>query len=225
ERAALAGPAVTVQPMINLVPGYAVYAVPLVSVVILQAIMLMGITLALGGWLATEARPQHLEHALESPGTLAALVGGFALITFFWALYLEGFAFWWHDFPTLVKLPATLLVTVPLSLSIAALGVALALALGSGGYAMQVVVVSSVPAVFLSGAIYPWQNMPAWVQAIANLFPSTPGIHGMLLASQMGAPISAVMGPALHLMALALAYFAIAAWLARRHRMEPVPAA
>ncbi len=221
ERAAMLGPAVTVQSVFNLVPGYAVYAVPLVSVVILQSIMLMGITLALGGWLATDARPQHLEHALESPAALSALVGGFALVSLLWALYLEGFAFWWHDFPTLLDLGATLAVCVALSLAVSALGVALSLALGSGGYAMQVVVVSSVPAVFLSGAIYPWQNMPGWIQAIADLLPSTPGIHGMLLASQMGASVSAVIGPITHLLLLAALYFGAALMLARRHRNRP----
>jgi len=217
-RVAEQGPAIIVQPMFNLVPGYAEYAVPLVSVVILQSIMLMGIALALGGWLATDARPQHLEHALESPANLAALIGGFALIIWIWALFLEGFAFWWHDFPTVRDLGATLMLSLPLALAIAALGVALSLALGSGGYAMQVVVVSSVPAVFVSGAIYPWENMPDWAQAIAQLFPSTPGIKGMLAASQMGAPAADLIGPVLHLWLLALVYFVLAWALARRHR-------
>lgn len=217
-RSAEQGPAVIVQPVFNLVPGYAQYAVPLVSVVILQSIMLMGITLALGGWLATDARPQHLARALESPLNLAALIGGFALIVLVWALFLEGFAFWWHDFPTLRDLAATLMVSLPLALAIAALGVALSLALGSGGYAMQVVVVSSVPAVFISGAIYPWENMPVWAQAIAQVFPSTPGIKGMLAASQMGAPAADVLPAVLHLWALAGIYFVLAWALARRHR-------
>lgn len=222
-RVADQGPAIIVQPVFNLVPGYAQYAVPLVSVVILQSIMLMGITLALGGWLDARARPEHLTQALASPANLAALVGGFALIVLVWALFLEGFAFWWHDFASVRNFEATLLVSVLLAVAIAALGVALSLALGSGAYAMQVVVVTSVPAVFISGAIYPWENMPAWAQLLAQTLPSTPGIRGMLAASQMGAPLSAVLPSALHLGLLALAYFALACFLARYRRAHPAP--
>ncbi len=215
-RASLQGPAIVVQPMFNVVPGYASYVVPIVGIVILQSILLMAITLAMGGWLASEVRPQHLEKALASRAGLTALVSAFALIALFWLLYLQGLAFWLHDFPTLLNVTGVLVVAVPLCLAIGSLGVALSLALGSDAYAMQVVVVTSIPAVFLSGAIYPWSNMPAWTRGVADLFPSTPGIQGLLAASQMGGPTSAVLGHALHLCLLAAGYFGLATWLSRR---------
>lgn len=217
-RAAKQGPAVIVQPMFNLVPGYAVYAVPLVSIVILQSIMLMGITLALGGWLVADQRPQHLEQALASPANLLALIAGFAVIVLAWSLFLEGFAFWWHDFPSARDMVGVLLVSVPLALAIAALGVALSLGLGSGAYAMQVVVVSSVPAVFISGAIYPWENMPLWTQWIAQLLPSTPGLKGMLAASQIGAEVRTILPAVGHLWLQAALYALLAIVLAQRQR-------
>lgn len=224
-RASLQGPAVVVQPMFNVVPGYASYVVPIVGVVILQSILLMAITLAVGGWLAEDLRRQRLERALAEPGALLALVTAFAAVALFWLLYLQGFAFWVHDFPALRNLTGTLLVGIPLCLAIGALGVALSLALGSDGYAMQVVVVTSIPAVFLSGAIFPWSNMPAWTRGVAVLFPSTPGIQGLLVASQMGGPTSAVLGHSLHLFALAAGYFGLAAWLSCRYGRQAPSAA
>jgi ABC-2 type transport system permease protein len=217
-RASLQGPAIVVQPMFNLVPGYASYVVPIVGIVILQSILLMAITLAMGGWLASDVRPQHLERALSSRSGLTALAATFSLVALFWLLYLQGLAFWVHDFPTLQNVTGMLVVGVPLSLAIGSLGLALSLALGSDAYAMQVVVVTSIPAVFLSGAIFPWSNMPAWTRGIADLFPSTPGIQGLLAASQMGGPTSAVLGHALHLLLLAAGYFGLAVWLSRPSR-------
>lgn len=45
---------------------------------------------------------------------------------------------------------------------------------------------------FLSGISWPWEAMPPMLQSIANIIPSTYGIHGYLQINTMGASIADV---------------------------------
>ncbi|WP_101688818.1 ABC transporter permease [Dysgonomonas massiliensis] len=59
-------------------------------------------------------------------------------------------------------------------------------------FGMLLFVFTSVLFVFLSGVSWPWISMPGALQSIAYMIPSTPGIHGFVKISTMGATLSDV---------------------------------
>lgn len=84
--------------------------------------------------------------------------------------------------------------------------------------ALQLLLVTSLPAIFVSGFSFPAEAMPGWVRAIAWLLPSTHGIAGMVRARQTGATLDDVRGVWLALWTLAAAYLALAPMRRRRAR-------
>ena len=95
----------------------------------------------------------------------------------------------------------------------------LALALGAlftrRETAMQVLLFTSLPSVFLAGFAWPLEAVPSWLRAASLLIPSTSGIAGFLRLTEMGAQLRHVRFEWLVLWALAGAYFLLA-WLAER---------
>jgi ABC-2 type transport system permease protein len=85
--------------------------------------------------------------------------------------------------------------------------------------AMQVLLFTSLPSVFLAGFAWPVEAVPSWLRAASLLIPSTSGIAGFLRLTEMGAQLRYVRFEWLVLWGLAGAYFLLA-WLAER-RSEP----
>lgn len=101
-----AAPGLRVQYMYNEIGGYGNYTVPVVGPVIIQAVMLMAITMALGGWLVAARREPFVEAALDRPLHRGAAVWlAFTLITFLWFVYMQGFDFWWHEYGSMRTSP------------------------------------------------------------------------------------------------------------------------
>lgn len=67
--------------------------------------------------------------------------------------------------------------------------------------ALLLLIPTSLPIFFLSGATWPREAMPGWVLALGALLPSTHASRALLLVDQMGAPLSEALWP---LAALAL---------------------
>ena len=85
---------------------------------------------------------------------------------------------------------------------------------------MQMILFSSLPAVFLSGFSWPPEAIPGWLRALAIFLPSTAGIRGFLRMNQMGAALGEVRGDWLVLWGLCLIYL-VAARLAGRRSAAP----
>lgn len=184
-----APPSLRVQYMYNEIGGYGNYTVPVVGVIIIQAVMLMAITMALGGWLVAARREPFVEAALDHPinrGTAVWLA--FTVISFLWFIYMQGFDFWWHEYGSMRNMAATLATGLLFSASVASFGMAVTILLGSNRWTSQAVVMISAPAVFLSGAIWPITNLLSGpVFAFSLFIPSSPAVPALLAASQDGA--------------------------------------
>ncbi|MNT02255.1 ABC-2 family transporter protein [compost metagenome] len=59
--------------------------------------------------------------------------------------------------------------------------------------ALQVLLFTALPMAFLSGFSWPVEALPAPLQALRWLFPSTAGIQASLRLNQMGAPLHDVL--------------------------------
>lgn len=212
-------PALRVQYMWNTIGGYGNYTVPVVGPVIIQAVMLMAITMAMGGWLVAARRESFVEGALRHPGVRGTAVFlAFWVMTCLWFVYMQGFDFWIHEYGTMANPGGVMLAGVLFSAAVSAFGMAITMLLGSNRWSSQAVVMISAPAVFVSGGIWPVTNIlnPA-VYAFSLLIPTTPGIPVLLATSQDGAMTPDLI-PQLSLLAVqTLGYLLLAAWLARRH--------
>lgn len=139
-----------------------------------------------------------------------------ACICFFWVLFTEGASFALHGINSMLNFTATVAGGICFSLATGALGLLGGLALKKEKFIIQLVVTSSIPCVFITGNLFPEQNIPIYMRALSWLFSSTPASRAILRASQAGASVGEILPCLIHLLALAALYF-LAAWqLAKR---------
>lgn len=204
-----------VRPLFNRAEGYASYIVPAVLLVILQQTLLIGIGL-LGG---TERAGGD---APRVAGPLATVLGRAG---FYLALYAVHAAFYllvvhpWFGLARRGALADSALVLLPFLLA----SIFLALAAGrlwrSREGSMQLLVWSSLPAVFLAGFAWPPEALPRWLDRAAQVIPSTPAIAAFLRVHHMGATLAHVGRELTTLWILAAVYFVLA-YLAERHERK-----
>lgn len=180
------------QDLFNNISGYGYYTVPMVAIVIIQAVMLFGVGIALGGWLSAENPPEFFKEAFASPKRFLALFTGFWVIALFWSFFIEGLGLYALTMPTLLNPLSTVAAVIAFTLALCSLATLLTLAMNSNRYAAGLVL-ASAPSVFLSGLVFPMENFAAWVLPFAWMIPTTPGCQGIVLASQEGATIAQIL--------------------------------
>lgn len=210
----------------NEIGGYANYTVPVVGPVILQAVMLMAITMAVGGWLCQHARPAFVINALHYPGRCGlGAYFAFWVMAFVWFLYMQGFDFWRNQYGAMSNMPGVFVTGALFSAAVVAMAFAITLVMGSNRWSSQAVVMVSAPAVFMSGAIWPSQNITnPFVYGFAQLLPSTPGIRAIVATAQDSAGIGAVMPSLVMLFIQTIGYLMIASAFAKRRLTPDRPA-
>lgn len=71
-------------------------------------------------------------------------------------------------------------------------------------------VVTSLPLIFLPGFVWPKEAMPLWLIVGSKFIPATSAMDGLTRVNQMGANFSQVQGDFWILIALCILYFALA---------------
>ena len=71
-------------------------------------------------------------------------------------------------------------------------------------------VVTSLPMIFLPGFVWPKEAMSWWLIAFSKFIPATPAIDGLIRVNQMGANFSHVKVDIINLDLLCLLYFVLA---------------
>ena len=205
---------VVFRPLFNPAEGYAVYVVPAVLILILQQTLLIGIGMrgpapaADGGGPASTFR-----EALAVVTGRGAVFLTLGLVNlFFYLAVVEGV----FGFPRRGSPWALALFALPFLASTAALGLALATFFRRRETAMQVLLVTSLPAVFMASFSWPPEAIPGWIRGLAAVLPTTAAIPGFLRINQMGASLSQVRGEWAALWILAGIYLPLAAWLQLR---------
>jgi ABC-2 type transport system permease protein len=200
------------RPLFNPAEGYASYVVPAVLVLILQQTLLIGIGLV-GG---TAAETPGAE--LRAGPSLARLLGRALFHLALYSLHALVYftvVFRLYGFPERGRALDLALFALPFLLACIFLALALSRLFSRRETAMQVLLFTSLPSVFLAGFAWPPEALPAWLRAASLLVPSTSGIAGFLRLSGMGAELRHVGFEWGVLWTLAAAYFALA-WRAER---------
>jgi len=218
-QSARAGPAFIDQPLYNLARGYGSYVVAAVSILIVQQVMLMAIAALVGTWLERRAGTLFGSQAAGF-GTLLGTIAGFALFVFLALLYFIGFAFWFQDYPRGGNIAGAVAFAALTALAIASLGIVLGAWFADRERAFQVLLATSVPFLFMGGIVFPREAIPAPINALAMLIPTTPGIFGFVKLNQMGATWSEIRPEFLNMTALLLLYGGAAWRVVRVRRRE-----
>lgn len=231
-----------VRPLFNPSEGYASYVVPAVLVLILQQTLLIGIGL-LGGT-AAEMPPRGASSGSCSEGSLVsadppgrgrsrsagmtALCRLLGRALFYLALYavysflVFTVVYRVFGFPERSRALDLCLFSLPFLLACIFLALALSAVFPHRETAMQVLLFTSLPSVFLAGFAWPLEAVPSWLRTLSLLVPSTSGIAGFLRLTEMGAEIRHVRSEWLVLWALAAAY-SLLAWLVERRSRPALP--
>ena len=200
------------RPLFNVSSGYATYVVPAVLVLILQQTLLIGIGMT-GG-----ARRERMRAgrglAIDAQGHPALQVIGravpFLLLYAANATYYFGFVPHYYGYAQPGTGSAIALLTVPFLLATTMLGLALRPLFRRRETAMQVLLFTSLPLVFVAGFAWPVEAMPAWLRSAAQAVPTTSAIPAYLRLMRMDASLGDVAAEASMLWTLVAVYFPLA---------------
>ena len=198
------------QPLFNATSGYGTYVVPAVLVLILQQTLLIGIGMVgAAGREGAGVQPRGL-----APWTAALQMVGRAVP--YLALYSANAAYYFAFVPRLYGyyVPGSLgpvaMLTAPFLLATVFLGFAVRACFRRRETAMQVVLITSLPLVFLGGFAWPVEALPGWLRIAASVVPSTSAIPAYLRLTRMGAGLNDVARESAVLWSLVAIYFPVA---------------
>ncbi len=217
KQMAMAPSPFTSQDLYNNISGYGYYTVPMVAIVIVQAVMLFGTGIALGGWLSAAKPPEFFKAAMTSPAQFLYVALGFLAIALFWSFFIESFGLALLTMPTLINPPAVIVSVLLFTISLTALAIFLTLWMNTNRYAAGLVL-ASAPSVFLSGLVYPMENFAFWTLPFAWVIPTTPACQAIVLASQEGASIADI-APMLSASAAQAIVYSVLAYLMLKKRI------
>jgi ABC-2 type transport system permease protein len=219
-RIAHAGPAFVKQPLFNTVQGYDSYVVPASMGLIVHQLLLLGICVAVGGWVEGGRWAIATDGRLSLPA-FAGTLAGFSLFVFGAVMFWIGFVFWYHDLPRAANLFGAIVFGAIYAIAVAAVGIALGCWMGERERALQIIGGISIPLLFMSGFAFPVESISQPVVWFSHLLPTTPAIQGFIKLNQMGATWQEAQPQVINLLVLVLLYAAVAWWAASRRAPGP----
>ncbi len=210
--------AADLRPLFSPAGGYGAYVVPAVLVLVLQQTLLIGAGIA-GGTRreqlasGTPSRPGAPAAGVFAPvfQTIGRSVPYLALYSVnLW--YCFGFVLPYQGYPVVGPPVAVAWFAVPFLLATTFLALALRGLFRRRETAVQTLLFTSLPFVFLGGFSWPSEALPHWLRTAAQLVPTTTAIPGFLRIARMGAGLPDVGREAAMLWVLVLLYFPLACW-------------
>jgi ABC-2 type transport system permease protein len=197
---------ITLRPLYNTYEGFKDYVFPAVSNIILQQTLLIGAAIFMGMRREEKGEWRMPRDRLIGSWLAIALIGSLGELFYF------GLVFWFQDVPRGGNIGAILLTVPIFALAVTALGLFIGSFLDKGFRGMHLIGPTSVPLFFLTGAVWPLQEMPRWLAALSHLSPATIAVHLFVRLNQMGASLAEVSDSFAMLVALLVAYGGLALW-------------
>jgi ABC-2 type transport system permease protein len=197
---------VVLRPLFNTYEGFKDYIFPTVANIILQQTLMIGAAVFMGARRERGGEWRMPRDQLLGSWTAIALLGTLGELFYF------GLIFWLQDVPRGGNIGA-LLFTVPIfAFAVTGLGLFIGSFVDKGFRAMQLIAPTSVPLFFLTGAVWPLQAMPHWLETLSYLLPSTVAVHLFVRLNQMGASLAETSDSLLILVGLVVVYGGLAIW-------------
>ncbi|MFT5788679.1 MAG: ABC-2 type transport system permease protein [Shewanella sp.] len=193
-------------PAFNPSLGYTPYIVPGLFLLLLHQTLLIGTSiLGASQWKETGYWQQVSPLKLVC-GRMAAFMFIYTLLT----SYYVGYCYYWYDVSLQASFSTVALLLLPFLLSTTAAGIAFSSLFTRRDLPTQVLLLISMPILFVSGFVWPTALIPESVVAVSQIFPAVPGIMAMLELNQMGASWQSIMPQWLQLWAMTAIYFGLA---------------
>lgn len=198
-------------PLFNTTGGYLNYVVPAVFILILHQTLLIAVGL-LGAGQKSVSRTSYWD---KTPPwqLLCTRIAMFTLIYIPLFAYYLGPMFSFYDIPRQAQINDLLLITLLFIVAVIALGICLGFVVKRSEHVTVVVLLSSLPVVFLAGFIWPLENIPPLLLAIFNFVPAIPAIKLYLGLNQLGAELNQLTDELLQLCSLAVFYLLLSYYL------------
>lgn len=184
--------------------GYRSYIYPAVLILILQQTLLVGMGLV-GGTLR-EKRVYCKQGAKPWEIVIGKALAYFGLYFIYSILYFIIMPFWFN-LNVHYNIFAIFALVIPYIFSICFLGQSLIYFFKERESSLMVLVVTSMPIVFLPGFVWPKEAIPSWLNFLSAFIPSTNAISAFLKVNQMGAAFYQVRHEFLILGTLMILYF------------------
>lgn|SRR5574344_644773 len=212
-------------PLYNPIGSYQNYIYPLVLIMILQQTMLIGVSM-LGGTLKEKIqgvrqrnrngksvfyKVKRVNKYTDNP-YIIVLGKSFAYV-FLYFIYAMIYFFIFPAFVVYdmnINFFSMLLILLPFLFATAFLGQAMLYFCFKRESSLFVLIVSSVPLIFLPGFVWPKESIPFVLNVISHVIPVTSGIDGLVKINQMGASFSQVQKDFWILLILCAIYFLFA---------------
>ena len=173
--------------------GFASFLVPAILILIIQQTMILGIATIVGTH-NDKKRFTIASHTSEGKnvGALKLTIGkafcyaSLYMLISVWVLRVVPYIF---KFPQIGDPLTIAAFLMPYLLAATFFSMTLSYFCSQREFGMLLFVFTSVIFIFISGISWPWTAIPAPIQSIAYIIPSTPGIHGFIKINTMGATL------------------------------------
>lgn len=173
--------------------GFASFLVPAILILIIQQTLMLGIATIVGTH-NDKKRFTIASHTSEGKnvGALKLTIGkafcyaSLYMLISVWVLRVVPYIF---KFPQIGDPFTIATFLMPYLLAATFFSMTLSYFCSQREFGMLLFVFTSVIFIFISGISWPWTAIPAPIQSIAYIIPSTPGIHGFVKISTMGATL------------------------------------
>jgi len=199
--------------LFNTSAGYATYIIPMLTALIVQLVLLMGIGILGGSRREDRSLQKNFPRLLHKGGTIPVLLAKACLYTAIFIVIIPiqiGIVYSLFSIPVRSSLFAVYLFLVPYIFSVVFLGIAISSFFKRREDSILFLVLLSIPSLMLSGLSFPKEGFSGIYQLISTIIPSTPGITGFVKLTQMEASFMQVLNEWNHLWLLAFLYFIIA---------------
>ncbi|MDV7188537.1 ABC transporter permease [Lutibacter sp. TH_r2] len=199
--------------LFNTSSGYATYMVPMLTALIIQLVLLMGIGIINGSRKEDKTVHSNFPRLLHKGGTIPVLLAKASLYSLLFAVILPiqlGLIFTLFSIPIRSSLLHVYLFALPYLTSVIFLGIAISSLFHRREESIVFLVLFSIPSLMLSGLSFPMESFSVFYQNLAKLLPSTSGMNGFVKLTQMEASFNEVLTEWNHLWILTLLYFSLA---------------
>ena len=199
--------------LFNTSSGYATYIIPILTALIVQLVLLMGIGIINGSRREDNLLHKNFPRLHHKGGAIPVLLGKACLYSLIFAVILPiqiGIVYTIFSIPVRSSLLMVYLFSLPYLFSVVFLGIAVSSIFKRREDSIVFLVLISIPSLMLSGLSFPIEGFSYFYQQVSKLIPSTPGINGFVKLTQMEASFSEVLAEWNHLWILTLIYFIVA---------------
>ncbi|WP_158837220.1 ABC transporter permease [Polaribacter sp. L3A8] len=200
--------------LFNTNSGYATYLIPMLTALIIQLVLLMGIGLLSGS--RREAKSTHKEfpRILHKGGVVSVLLAKACLYTLIYIVIIPvqvGVVYTLFGIPVRSSLLSIYVFIIPYIFSVVFLGISISSFFKRREDSIVFLVLISIPSLMLSGLSFPAEGFSNFYKFISEIIPSTAGMNGFVKLTQMEASFVDVLNEWNHLWLLTIIYFVIAA--------------